>query len=758
MCYTGYNVEDAILVNEGALQRGLFRTTYFTTYEAHEEKEVKNGVTMEKTFSNSEKIPKIVGTKPGYDYSQLDEYGLIPENTDVDDKTVLIGISSNTPGKDTRKDTSKTPKKGQLGTVDKSFMTDGEEGQRIAKVRLREQRIPAMGDKMASRAGQKGTIGMIIPEENMPFTKDGIRPDLIINPHALPSRMTIGQMVECITGKACALHGAFGDCTAFFNKESKLGMFGELLSKHGYHSSGNEVLYDGMSGKQLESEIFIGPTYYMRLKHMVKDKINYRALGPRTNITRQPVSGRANDGGLRIGEMERDAVVSHGASFFLRESMMERGDKYKVAICNKTGMIAIYNPARNLMLSPMADGPIQYTGSLNGEDVQVVQMSRFGRDFSIVEVPYSLKLFIQELQAMNVRMSIITEDNISQIEKMAFSRNIDKLMHVENATPQMVIEDTRLQLKNSEDKQKKYKRHYKEESTSVENIIDVDSLEKEEERRLLELEMREEQRWMDERTPDSAVSSVPWAPYEEAYVPRPSELPSQNEDSPQFRFEGGRRIPRDIDIESDEIQELMGEKGIRVRLEDSIPQIEDGTQVHYRGDKNTGRLWTIRHRGNRFYTIDTDDVTGLAVEEQVQVVRPEDIYLPGEFVYSSGKSAMGDVLAYGQQQPQAQQAMAYPYGEPAGVSSSGGINFAPVIKIFNEGNDMSQTGGEPIANTLPNLGVPSARGTMFDTPTKRIMGQGVSVVASPLQKDNASSNDNDGGDIDFSKPLIIKKG
>jgi hypothetical protein len=194
----------------------------------------------------------------------------------------------------------------------------------------------------------------------------------------------------------------------------------------GYHSSGNELLYDGMSGKQIESEIFIGPTYYMRLKHMVKDKINYRARGPTTALTRQPVSGRANDGGLRIGEMERDSLVSHGMVDFVTESMMERGDKYKVAVCNTTGLFAIYNPSKNLFLSPMADGPIRFLGSLDGKELNIDNVTHFGRDFSVINVPYSLKLLIQELQAINVQMRIITEDNIDQMESMANSRNIEK--------------------------------------------------------------------------------------------------------------------------------------------------------------------------------------------------------------------------------------------------------------------------------------------------------------------------------------------
>jgi DNA-directed RNA polymerase II subunit RPB2 len=425
MCYSGYNMEDSILINEGSLKRGLFNTTYYTTYETHEEIDKSGDEKSETKFANIEQTPGVVGTKPGYDYSKLDDYGLIREGTEVDDKTVLIGLATTQAGKTA--DASKTPKKGQLGIVDKTFITEGEEGQRIAKVRIREIRIPNQGDKLASRAGQKGTVGIVVPESDMPFTSNGLRPDMVINPHAIPSRMTIGQLIECVMGKACAMMGGFGDCTAFVNKGSKVGAFGEALVNVGYHSSGNDILYNGMTGEQLESEIFIGPTYYMRLKHMVKDKINYRALGPRTALTKQPVSGRANDGGLRIGEMERDSVASHGIVNFLTESMMERGDKYKFAVCNTTGMLAIYNPTKNLFLSPMADGPIKFVGSLDGKDMNIENVSKYGRSFSVVSVPYSFKLLIQELQAINVQMRIITEDNIDQIESMSFSRNIENL-------------------------------------------------------------------------------------------------------------------------------------------------------------------------------------------------------------------------------------------------------------------------------------------------------------------------------------------
>ena len=431
MVYSGYNMEDSILINEGALKRGLFNTTYYSCYETHEEvKQTNEGVSTTK-FANIETIPNITGLKVGYDYSKLDDFGLIKENTEINDKTVLIGSCFKSPNTSFL-DMSKTPKKGQLGIVDKTFITDSDEGERIAKVRIRDIRIPNLGDKFASRAGQKGTVGLVIPECDMPFTRDGLKPDIIINPHAIPSRMTVGQLIESIMGKACAMMGGFGDCTAFTNNGTKVGVFGEILSNFGYHSSGNDILYNGMTGEQIESEIFIGPTYYMRLKHMVKDKINYRARGPTTSLTRQSVSGRANDGGLRIGEMERDSIISHGIVDFLTESMMERCDKYKMAICNNSGLIAIYNPNKNIFFSPLCDGPIHFNGSVDGQDLNIDNVSKFGRNFSIVNVPYSLKLLIHELMAANIQMRIITSDNIDHIENLNKSNNLEKLSNLNN--------------------------------------------------------------------------------------------------------------------------------------------------------------------------------------------------------------------------------------------------------------------------------------------------------------------------------------
>ena len=429
MCYNGYNVEDAILINEGAINRGLFRTTYYNMYETYEEQSKVGNSQVDTHFANIEN-ENVIGLKPGYDYGALDEAGLIKEHTLVDDKTVLIGkVTTNLDNPEVSTDSSVFPKKGQLGYVDKAFITEGEEGKRIAKIRIRHERIPNIGDKFCSRCGQKGTIGLLVPEADMPFTDDGIRPDIIVNPHALPSRMTIGQLVETLMGKACSIYGGFGDCTAFTNKGPKHKMFGSMLRNVGFKSNGNQLLYNGLTGEQLKMDIFFGPTYYMRLKHMVKDKINYRARGPRTLLTRQTVQGRANDGGLRMGEMERDGVLAHGAAKFLQESMLVRGDEYFVAVCNQTGMIAIYNESYNLFLSPYADGPIKFAGSLDDADnLKIENMTKHGRSFSILRIPYALKLLMQELQTMNIQMRIITDKNIDQLTSMSFSDNVVKLL------------------------------------------------------------------------------------------------------------------------------------------------------------------------------------------------------------------------------------------------------------------------------------------------------------------------------------------
>jgi len=537
MSYTGYNVEDAILINEGSVKRGIFRTTYYTTYESREESSKVSGNNVNTFFSNIESKPNVKGIKDGFDYSKLDKYGLVKENTEIDDRVIIIGEVTTSPDqKGSYIDNSVTTKKGQLGFVDKAFMTEGEEGFRIAKIRIREERLPAIGDKMASRAGQKGTIGIIIPEEDMPFTADGIRPDLIINPHALPSRMTIGQLVESLFGKACCMYGAYGDCTAFSTKGSNYDTYGQMLTKVGYHHSGNQILYNGFSGQQIYSEIFIGTTYYMRLKHMVKDKINYRATGKRNFLTRQTNQGRANDGGLKIGEMERDGIMAHGLSYFLNESYMVRGDQYYMAVCNKTGAIAVYNPDKNLFLSPFADGPLVFNKNVEGQEI-LDAISKFGRSFSVLRIPYALKLLIQELQVMNIQMRIITEDNIDQLTNLCYqSRNIDKLLHIEpgdlaERSIKEIIENYKLEM---EIKIRMVDNEKKEKENIVKEVVNVEPQNFE----------SEDQEFIPE-SPPTAPGSPAFNPRTPSFSP-PSGLesesppPAYNPESPPYNpFSGG---------------------------------------------------------------------------------------------------------------------------------------------------------------------------------------------------------------------------
>jgi DNA-directed RNA polymerase II subunit RPB2 len=647
MCYTGYNVEDATLINEGALQRGLFKTTYMTTYKGHEETAKTANSNISLSFANIANLTNVVGKKQGYNYEKLDENGLIREGTEIDEFTVLIGMTATdlTPGTtDTnRHDRSVVPKKGQKGVVDRVFITEGAEGQRIAKVRIRETRIPAMGDKMASRAGQKGTVGMVIPECDMPFTKTGIKPDIIINPHAIPTRMTIGHLVECIIGKSCVLQGGYGDCTAHNNQGSKIQAFGKILTALGYHSSGNEVLYDGLSGQQIEANIFMGPNYYMRLKHMVKDKINFRALGPNTALTRQPVSGRANDGGLRIGEMERDAVGAHGITAFLQESMLDRGDHIFLAICNKTGMTAIYNPRQKLLLSPMADGPVQYTGSLETGDMKLQQVTQYGREFSLVKIPYVMKLFMQEMLAIGVQMRIITEDNIQQMENMAFSHNLELLMDSQSKsstattattaattaatvqvkiTPKQVIQTIQQKLRNGT----KYPIAPVSPSITTKSEESIDSEFPPPIQQPLEETIAEQE-------------SPAYAPYSPAYRSPTPELSanqtiSENESPPYQPLLTESPPPSTLLAAAFPSENLNNNP---LPPTQTPTEFKKGDLVHFRGDTKPTRLWEIQEVGNEFLSIRTEDRENLETKDNVKIVTRGDIYTPSqEYPYQSG--------------------------------------------------------------------------------------------------------------------------
>ena len=389
MTHTGYNQEDSILVNKASIDRGLFQITLYHT-EKDEDKQQING--DEEIRCKPEK-QKTKGMKMGANYNKVNSKGLIPENTLVENRDIIIAKVM--PIKENRNDHTKTIKyedKSKMYRtdeetyIDKNYIDKNGDGYSFAKVRLRTTRKPNIGDKFSSRHAQKGTTGNIIPEEDMPFTADGIRPDIIINPHCIPSRMTIGQLKETLLGKVLVQLGLFGDGTSFGNLD--VGTISEKLAELGYEGYGNEIMYNGATGEQFECSTFIGPIFYQRLKHMVNDKKHSRSIGPMVNLTRQPAEGRSRDGGLKFGEMEKDAMVSHGASAFTKSRMYDVSDKYSVHICNKCGLLASYNDKVNIHLCRTCDNRT---------------------DFSYVQIPYSCKLLFQELMTMNVVPRMITE-------------------------------------------------------------------------------------------------------------------------------------------------------------------------------------------------------------------------------------------------------------------------------------------------------------------------------------------------------------
>ena len=320
--------------------------------------------------------------------------GVIPENTKLDNMDIILGKV--VPIKENRNDPTKVIKYTDYSRsirtteemyVDQNYMDRNGDGYNFAKVRLRTMRRPVIGDKFSSRHGQKGTIGNIIPEQDMPFTKNGLKPDIIINPHAIPSRMTIAQLKETLLGKILLELGLFGDGTSFgdldINDISK-----ELLNI-GYEQHGNEIMYNGLTGEQITTEIFIGPVFYQRLKHMVNDKTHSRSIGPKVNFTRQPAEGRSRAGGLRFGEMERDCMISHGASRFTKGRVYDASDSFSVHVCKQCGMIASYNDEQHIHMCKTCGNRI---------------------DFAYVEIPYACKLLFQELLTMNVAPRMIVQD------------------------------------------------------------------------------------------------------------------------------------------------------------------------------------------------------------------------------------------------------------------------------------------------------------------------------------------------------------
>ena len=391
-CYTGYNQEDSLIFNQSSIDRGLFRSSFFRTYV---DEEKKNSATLEdEKFCKPQKFypnGKIYTEKMSYgSYDKLNDDGFVKVNSYVDGNDIIIGkvtmLKDSIEGEPKARDLSTALRANESGIVDKTYTHSNGDGYNFVKVRVRSDRIPEIGDKFASRHGQKGTIGMTYKQEDMPYTKDGIVPDIIMNPNAIPKRMTIAQFIECVFGKVGTLAGCELDATPF--RKTNVEEIAPILESMGYSGAGTEILYNGKTGEQLEAAIFMGPTFYYRLKHLVEDKLHSRATGPYQLLTMQPAEGRSRDGGFRFGEMERDCMLSHGSVQFLKERTFDCSDKYYVWIDKETGMISPVNPDKNIYKSLYSDNTTK---------------------FAKVQIPYSSKLFFQELQAMHINSRILTK-------------------------------------------------------------------------------------------------------------------------------------------------------------------------------------------------------------------------------------------------------------------------------------------------------------------------------------------------------------
>ncbi len=388
MCFDGFNLNDAIIINKSSADRGLFRSFYFRTYE-----------TIKKRYWGGQEdeivIPEvgIKGHRGEEAYRDLAEDGIINVETKVLADSVMVGkvsplrfLSSEefTADIENRRETSVTIRYGESGIVDDVIISETLDADQLIKIRIRDERTLEPGDKLATRHGQKGVISLLVPQEDMPFTANGVVPDVIFNPHAIPSRMTVGQLLELLAGKASAYEGTPIDSSAFNHmKEPEIR---NILKKAGFRDDGKQVMYDGKTGRKYDVLMFTGLSYYLKLDHMVADKIHARSRGPVTLLTKQPTEGRAKRGGLRLGEMEQQCLIGHGAVLTLKERF--DSDKTMLPICKKCGLIAIHDTIKNRSYCPVCKDS----------------------ETAWVETSYAFKLMLDEIKAGGIFPNMETEE------------------------------------------------------------------------------------------------------------------------------------------------------------------------------------------------------------------------------------------------------------------------------------------------------------------------------------------------------------
>jgi DNA-directed RNA polymerase II subunit RPB2 len=394
--YTGYNQEDSLIFNKTSIDRGLFRSSSLKKWESKIE---KNQSTSQDDIFMKPDPSKLAGIRHAV-YDKLNDKGYVPEETIVEYGDVIIGkVTPIQPAPNSNKcfkDSSEIYKVQKPAIIDKVFKDiQDTEGYDMIKIRTRSERIPEIGDKFTSRHAQKGTVGLTLHQSDMPFTKEGIYPDIIMNANAIPSRMTIGQLVETLVGKVAAVKGMLADGTPF--NDIDIEQVKTELEKLGYEKNATEYLYNGMTGQRIKIPIFIGPTYYQRLKHLVSDKIHSRSRGPITMLTHQPPEGRSKDGGLRFGEMERDSIISHGMSKFLKERLLDTSDAYSTYVCDVCGLFAQRRLKKENKMYP------------TDLDAYSCNACKNQTRISKIIIPYAFKLLIQELMSMNIASRIRTK-------------------------------------------------------------------------------------------------------------------------------------------------------------------------------------------------------------------------------------------------------------------------------------------------------------------------------------------------------------